>query len=218
MGAGVEVRDVGSAQRGHDHVLAVVSVPGPVRDELVAEVVAVVGEGDVAVAGEPAEGLVDPAVAQVDERVPFDGVGLAEVGDEGDRVEPVGERPEQSAGFDLGELAVVPDGDHLGAGPVGVGEERGEVPGADHRGLVDHDRGLVVEPGPAGAERGLERGDRLGWDARAALEFLRRPGGQCRADDPVAGGLVGVADGVERERLARPGPPNDHVDCVARNR
>lgn len=133
---------------------------GPVSDELVPELVAVVGQGDVAVAGEAAEGLVDSAVAEVDERLAFVVGALAAIGGEGDGVEPVGEGSEESAGIDLGELAVVVDGDDLGVGSVGLSNEAGELAGADHGGFVDDEHGAVVEAGSSGRDRASKRRDR----------------------------------------------------------
>ena len=53
------------------------------------------------------------------------------------RAEPVGQRREQPAGLDLGQLAIVADEHELGLRLLGGVEQACEVARADHAGLVD---------------------------------------------------------------------------------
>jgi len=61
---------------------------------------------------------------------------LAAVAGQVQRVRVAGELGEQAAGFDLGQLAAVPDQHEHRAAEGGVGEQRGEIAGVDDAGLV----------------------------------------------------------------------------------
>jgi hypothetical protein len=56
------------------------------------------------------------------------------------------EGAEAAASVDRGELPVVADQDHLGAIALRVLEKAGELPGADHAGLVHHQHRPRVQP------------------------------------------------------------------------
>jgi hypothetical protein len=72
------------------------------------------------------ERVVDVAVAELGERVDLPCFGLAPVDGELDGREAGGERPEQSAGVDLGQLVGVADEHDLHALAFGVVEEAGD--------------------------------------------------------------------------------------------
>ena len=69
--------------------------------------------------------------------VPFPDLLLAAVVGQLDGGDEVGESGEGAASVDLGELAGIADEDDGGPGPLGVGEDLGELAGADHRRFVD---------------------------------------------------------------------------------
>jgi len=74
------------------------------------------------------------------------------------RVRVAGELGEQAAGFDLGQLAAVPDQHEHRAAEGGVGEQRGEIAGVDDAGLVQDDDPAPVQPaGLPGGRVGLIR-------------------------------------------------------------
>ncbi|HUP75765.1 MAG TPA: hypothetical protein VM282_22205 [Acidimicrobiales bacterium] len=111
----------------------------PGADELTLRGVAVGRGVDVSVFCVGGERLLDVAVAELDERVAFPGLVLSPVLGELDRCDAGGEAPEQSAGFDFGELVVVADEHDFRAGRGGGVEDRCELSCAGHAGFVDHD-------------------------------------------------------------------------------
>src|SRR5660398_84965 len=78
------------------------------------------------------------AAAQLGQGRPLPGLTLALVAGEGDGV-GAGERREQPARLDLRQLVRIPDQHQLGPDRRGGGDQPGELPGADHAGLV-HDQ------------------------------------------------------------------------------
>src|SRR5437773_1139719 len=72
------------------------------------------------------------------DRVAFPGVQLPAVLGQLAGAEAEAEGAEAAAGVDRCQLPVIADQHHLGLGVVGVFEEAGELAGADHAGLVDH--------------------------------------------------------------------------------
>jgi hypothetical protein len=84
---------------------------------------------DAAVAGIPADGGGDVAVAELRKRYAFGWVGLAQVVGESPELLGVafGEGGERATGTDGAELAVVSDDDQLCSRPLDGGEETGEV-------------------------------------------------------------------------------------------
>ncbi len=56
----------------------------------------------------------------------------------------------------------------------------------------------------------------MGFDAGAVAKLGCGPGRQRTPDHPIAGGLPGVAGGVETERLAGPRRGDDDLDTGAR--
>jgi hypothetical protein len=89
---------------------------------------------------------------------------------------------EAAAGLDGGELAVVADQHHLGAGPLRMAEQGGELAGGDHGGLVDHQHRPVVQLLPSMLEVEQEPVDGAGL----AEAFV----GQADGGDPGGGAAV----------------------------
>ena len=58
----------------------------------------------------------------------------------------LGQRAQRPTGVDGGQLAVVPDQDHLGPGRIGMTAELVEGAAPDHGRLVDHDHVPAGEP------------------------------------------------------------------------
>jgi hypothetical protein len=119
---GVEPVDLGTAVRvDHGFFLCLVRGP-PVRD--------------------------DGAVAVVVDGALLPGFDLPAVHRQLRGAQPPPEGTEPAAGVDRGELPVVADQDDLAAGLVGVVEQRSELAGAKHGGLVDHQHrpGVQLEP------------------------------------------------------------------------
>ena len=75
--------------------------------------------------------------AQVGEGAAFPRLGLAPVVGELDGVGVAGQGGEQATGADLGQLRRIPDQHQGPASGAGVGQQRRQGAGVDHRGLVD---------------------------------------------------------------------------------
>ena len=163
------------------------------------------------------DGPVGVAGAELGERVALPALGLAAVVGEVAGAEAASEAAEGAAGIDLGELARVADEHDLGSGRFGVGEEPGELAGADHGGLVDHDHGAASSAVLSCRSMPPRRRSMVdGGDAGVVLELLGGPGGERAADHPVARRLPRVAGGGEGEGLAGAGDALDDLDAVAR--
>jgi hypothetical protein len=130
-----------------------------------------------------------------------------------DRGQPGGQGAEQAAGVDLGQLVGVADQHDLDLLLLGVVEQPGELAGADHAGLVDHQHrpGLAAASPSGGRRAGRAAGRGGGADAGGLLQFERGPGGQRDPGDPDPGGFPGVAGGVERVGLAGAGLADHHL-------
>ena len=191
----------------------------PVLDQPLTGLVDRSGDGHPAVVDVGVDGRDHVAAPERGERFSFPllvGSGLATVGGQGDHVRPelVGQRAQRPTGVDGGQLAVVPDQDHLGSRRIGMPAELVEGAAADHGGLVDHDH--VVAGQPTGLSQiGQQVGQRRARDAGARFEVGCRPGRHRRADDPEAGLLPADASGPEHGRLAGPGLADDQVVAVA---
>ena len=202
----------GAGEEKYTVDLVLVQVP-PVVDDLLVQLGG--GVGDVyptmVPVGGPGGG--DVAVAELVEGVAFPLQGLAAVhrqlhhptggvGEGGDG------SSEGATGADLRELMRITDQHHLGSGGGGVVDDGGEVAGGGHPRLIHHQHGV----GGEGGWGGEEPGDRLRDDPGPGFEFAGGPGRWGEPDHVPAGVLVDVVHGAERERLARPGPPDQHLD------
>jgi hypothetical protein len=206
-GGGVQLGDVAVSQRDH-HRRAFARALGccpPVLDHAFPEPAGAAADDDAVVLGVSGDGGDGVAGAQQVERLLFPGFALAVVGLQRGGAEPADQASEQAPCLDLGELLDVADRDHLGAGVVGVGEQPGELAGADHPGFVDHQHGVRGHARAGGViEVAEEPGDGAGSDAGALLQLPRSACGQGGADDAVARGLPGPPpDGMGR-RVSRP--------------
>ena len=86
---------------------------------------------------------------------------------------------EGAAGVDLRELAGITDEHDLGPCRFGTAEQPGQLAGADHGCLIDHDDGPAVDPGRVGAVQTAEEPvDGFGGDAGVVLELPGRAGRQ----------------------------------------
>ena len=119
------------------------------------------------------------------------------------------QRGEQSAGFDLRQLAGVADEHDLRVLLGGGLEQLQQLAGADHAGFVDHDHGALRQLNPAQVAE--EPGERCGGDPGAVLQFAGGYGGEAGAHDGVASFLPGLAGGAQRSGLARAGGTDDDV-------
>ncbi|MDP9335295.1 MAG: hypothetical protein M3Q30_18590 [Actinomycetota bacterium] len=113
------------------------------------------------------------AGAEFGKRFSFDRVSLSMVAGESDRVGPLREGGERAAGFDGGELVVVADEDDLRLSSGGMVQEAAEFSGADHRGFVDNDDRVRLQPPRVGPFEGAEeRVERVRLDLRRSLELI----------------------------------------------
>ena len=111
---------------------------------------------------------------------------------------------------------LIADEQHAAA-PTGGDVDDG-LEGADvgHAGFVDDEQGVGVERLEAAldvAEQGVQG---AGRDAGAGGELLGGPSRWAGADDPPAGSLIGVADGVEGVGLAGAGRADQHAQRLTR--
>jgi hypothetical protein len=111
----------------------------PVVDQRGADLFGGVGGVDPAVLAVGGQGSVRVTVAELVERGLFPHVGLPPVVGEFGGGESGGQGAEQAAGVDLGELVGVAGEHDLHGLGFGMVEEAGELAGADHAGLVDHE-------------------------------------------------------------------------------
>jgi hypothetical protein len=95
---------------------------------------------------------------------------LADVVGEAGCGEASGKGGEEPSGFDLGELVVVADEYQLSFSLFDEAGDGGEVAGADHGGLVDHEDSAGPQSGGS-LGLGEEAGDGVGGDAGGGLEF-----------------------------------------------
>ena len=155
--------------------------------------------------------------AKLCQRFLFPRLGLAAVdGEFGDGGGSLGGGFEAAAGVDLGELVVVADEDDSAAGVGDVCRESFEEADVGHAGFVDDEHGRGVDGEVVSLDRREERVHGAGRDVRPAGEFDRGAGRGSGADHGVAGGFVGVADGVERVGLAAAGWADEHGDRSGR--
>ena len=151
----------------------------PVQDHLVAELVAVVGERDVSVLVEASNGQLGSALPQGRGDAPLFGIALPAVLDQGDDLDSPGERGQQTARLDRGELLGVTDQDQLGLGLAHLSGQRGHEPGPQHARFVDIP-GRHLRPGGAGQSRAPPAGRGRSWRrclSRPAVRGRRgRPG------------------------------------------
>jgi hypothetical protein len=120
----------------------------PVGDDGAVAVVAAVERADAVVLGVGGDRGLDAAVAHVVDGLLLPRLDLPAVDGQFARPEPQPERAEAAARVDGGELPVVAHQDDLGAGVVGVVEQRAELAGPEHRGLVDHQHRPAVQLEP----------------------------------------------------------------------
>ena len=145
MTAHVQLGDVGASAGEHHGVVASHDRGPPVAQQEGLGVAGIVADGDVSVVEVGVEGVGGVAVAELAEGFDLPLVLLAPVVPELDDWLPLGQRGEQSAGGDLGELPWVTDEHGLGAGVLHVVEQAGEVAGARGTGLVDDQHRALVE-------------------------------------------------------------------------
>ena len=136
-GAAVEIGDVSAAVGDHQRLLAVLDRGPPVVHERRPRRVGGGRRHDPAMVVIGAGEALDVAVAQRRERVAVPRLVLAADLGQLERAESVGQRGEQAAGLDLGQLAIVADEHELGLRLLGRVEQAREVARADHAGLVD---------------------------------------------------------------------------------
>jgi hypothetical protein len=189
-GAGtvVEVGDIVAAQRDHDRAGQVVLRGGPpVVDQRGPDLFGGGGSVDPAVLAVGGESSVDLAVAELVERDLFPHVLLPPVVGQFDRGEPGGQGAEQAAGVDLGQLVGVADEHDLHGLRFGVVEEAGELAGADHPGLVDHEHrpGLERRPVAVVVEAGEQPRQGGGADPGGGFELERGAGSQGDPGDRI---------------------------------
>jgi hypothetical protein len=138
------------------------------------------------------------------------GLDLAPVHGQLAGAEPEPQGAEAAAGGDGGELAVVADQDHLGAGPLGVSEQRREFAGGDHGGLVHHQHRPPIQLHPAVGQVEQQPINR----ASVGVPFVGQPDGgdpgRRGPVDLVAVQLEGLPGEPQRPGLAAAGPPHHH--------
>ena len=128
-------------------------------------------------------------------------------------VRPVGERGERAARLDLRQLMVVADEDELGVGCGGVVGEPCELPGADHRRLVDDQD--VAGAQPVAAVIVVQRsGDRRARDPGGVLQLASGARRQGAPGHATARRLPDLARSVEGVGLAGTGGRADDVDAA----
>jgi hypothetical protein len=152
--------------------------------------------------------MLDAAAADVVDRPLLPLLDLAAVDREFRRPEAQAQGAEAAAGLDRGELAVVADQHHLGARPLSMADQGGELSAGDHGGLVHHQHAPRVQLGPAAAEVQQQPVHR----ARVAEAFVGQAdggdAGRGGAEDVVAGQLERLPRHAQRPGLARAGPAN----------
>ncbi len=221
MGAGlvVEFGDgvvvVGDEQPRSD-VTRELDVPVPIRH----------GPGDGVVSGlsdeEPAplpirvDRLIDGSVSKLGEGVTFPLLALTDVRSEFRDRESVGERSEQAAGTDLGQLAIVTDQDQLPGRRLDEVSNGRELTGADHPRLVDHHDRTV---GKAASVSALpdQPGQGHRRDPGGGVETGGGPTGECPAEDGATGEHGELPNDVHDSGLAGPCRADPDVDGVARS-
>ena len=186
----------------------------PVADRSGVEVFDPVSQDDPAVGLVGGEGVGDVAVAELVQGGDLPRPGLASVdgqfsGVAGGGCDGGGER---ATGGDFGELVVVADEDHLGAGGAGGGDHPVQVDGAGHPGLVD-DHHMAGGEGVGGVAG--EAGERVGGDAGTVGEAAGRQPGGGDSDHLVSGVVVDGAHGVHCVGLAGPGSSDHDFDGEA---
>jgi hypothetical protein len=217
VGAGeaVEVGDVSASPGEEPAVVAGVDVSCPGVD-CAGEGLEAVGCGvDAVVAGVPADGEAGVAVAEVGEGSALVRVVLAEVLVEADNGAGVADEDgvEGTAGSDGAELVGVADEDGLGAGGVDGDEQPLEVGVGGHAGFVENDQGAGVEPDALPVELPQQRGEGAGVRLGVGGECARGLAAGRATQDLPAGGLVGVAGGVDGGGLAGAGDAFDDGDA-----
>ena len=148
----VELVDLGAAVAvDHRPLPGLVGLP-PVGDQGAVAVVAGVERLDAVVLGVGGDRLVEVAGAYVVDGLLLPAFDLPPVDSQLRGAEAEAQSAEAATGVDGGELAVVADQHHLRAGLLRMGEEGGELAGADHGRLVHHQHRPLVQFQPAAAE------------------------------------------------------------------
>lgn len=98
-----------------------------------------------------------------------------------DGFQALSDRSERTAGIELGKLSIVADEDELRLRTTGGVGEHGEVPRADHAGLVgdQHRPGCQFDPA---LERQAQSRDRRGVDPGLVAQFARGAGRERAAE------------------------------------
>jgi hypothetical protein len=161
------------------------------------------------------ECMVDLSGAQGGEGVAFVGVGLAVVVGEAGDGDAFGDGGEGSAGVDLGELFRVADENELCVRPLCGVDDGGELTGADHRCLIQHEDCAIVEAPWRPVVFTDEPADSCTGDAGSVLKSLSGGGGESGTINLVAAGFECITERVERLGLSATGGAEDHVDSVA---
>ena len=206
----------GRGEDGHPGGVFRFGVLQVVGDHPVAQAVGVRGDVHPPVGQVGVQGAVDLAAAQLGERGLLPGLALAVVVPQLD-AGPLGQRAEQPAGVDLGELGWITDQDDGRPGAVRVVEEPFQVPGADHPCLVDDQDvgvGQVAEPAPlVELQAGQQLGHRGRGDGGATSQAAGGQRGQRRAVRGAPGELPGQRGGGQPVGLARARGPDHHVQA-----
>jgi hypothetical protein len=180
------------------------------------------GGGRLGVGGHhPVMGLVgghrvidQPGADQV-EGLAFPGLVPPTILDQLAGAEAQAEATEAAASVDRRQLPIIANQDHLGLRLLGVLEQAGELAGADHAGLIDHQHRAGVQLLAAAlkvAQEPVAGGHLL---EPLALQAHGRDPGRGRGQEPVAVQLPGMPGNPQGEGLAGPGPPHHQGDPVA---
>ena len=127
--------------------------------------------------------------------------------------DPLGDGPEGRSGADCLQLLVISDQNQLRPARLDLGHKPGELPAAQHAGLVDHEHvpeaDLLASPTSWVLPSVLPGRERPTADAGGFLETLGRLAGQGRAMNRKPLGLPGLPGRPQHRRLAGARKP-DH--------
>src|SRR5581483_6028809 len=139
VGAAVEVPNIAAMDCTHDRVSPCGTMRPPVEHHAVSKRITVRRNRQMPASVETLDGGAGIAIAQGSDDCPLGRIALAPVLGELDDIDAFGERGEQAARLDGRKLLRVTDQDELGVDGGSLFGERGEEPGAEHGGLVDHE-------------------------------------------------------------------------------
>jgi hypothetical protein len=201
---------------GVDHrpLAGLVGLP-PVGHQGAVAVVAGVERADAVVLGVGGDRLLQVAGADVVDGALLPGLDLATVDGQLAGAQAQAEGAEAAAGLDGGELAVVADQHHLGARPLGVAEQGGELSGGDHGGLVHHQHRPRIQLDPAVLEVEQQPVDGAGVAEAFVGQADGGDAGGRGAVDLVVGQLKRLPGQAQRPGLAAAGPADHHGDAIA---